>query len=219
MLWIAVGAIVLCALLVVAWLVPQDARQRPMNPQVVTQRIRPGLLRLIVAYGLFGFGYVVTATFLVAIVRASPQAHAMEPAVWLVVGLTAVPSVALWAKAGARFGVPQAFSLACLVEAVGVAASIFWPSATGALVASALLGGTFMGLTALGLAEARVLAPANPRPAFALMTAAFGFGQVVGPALAGVLSDRMGGFEVPSLLAAGALVAAAIVVRGVRPAG
>jgi hypothetical protein len=85
------------------------------------------------------------------------------------------------------------------------------------LVAAALLGGTFMGITALGLAEARLLAPANPRPAFALMTAAFGFGQVVAPALAGILSDRMGGFGFPSLLAAAALVAAAIVVRTVRP--
>jgi len=80
------------------------------------------------------------------------------------------------------------------------------------LVAAALLGGTFMGLTALGLAEARVLAAANPRPAFALMTAAFGVGQVAGPVLAGVLSDRTGGFGAASLLAAAALVAAAVVV-------
>jgi cyanate permease len=44
----------------------------------------------------------------------------------------------------------------------------------------------------------------------ALMTAVFGVGQIVGPALAGWLFDRTGSFTLPSLLAAGALVLAAL---------
>jgi predicted MFS family arabinose efflux permease len=217
-LWLAVGAVVLLAAGAVAWLVPVDTRRRLEAADHATRTPRRGLGPLIGAYGLFGFGYVVTATFLVAIVRASPRARGIEPLVWLVVGIAAVPSVALWTRVGARIGIRHAFSLACLVEAVGVAASVVWPTAAGALLAAALLGGTFMGLTALGLAEARLLAPVDPRPAFALMTAAFGLGQIIGPVLAGVLSDRIGGFALPSVLAAAALVAAAIVVRGVRPA-
>jgi MFS family permease len=47
----------------------------------------------------------------------------------------------------------------------------------------------------------------------AAMTGAFGVGQIVGPLLAGVLSDALGGFMVPSLAAAGALVAAAWLAR------
>jgi len=214
-LWFAVGAIMLCAAVFVGWLVPEDYGRRGRTGGVAASPRRHGLGRLIGAYGLFGFGYVVTATFLVAIVRGMPAARGIEPLVWLVVGITAAPSVALWSWAGARFGLRQAFGLASLVEAVGVAASVSWPSATGALIAAALLGGTFVGLTALGLAEARDLAPLDPRPAFALMTAAFGLGQVVGPLLAGFLADRTGGFAVPSLLAAAALVMASIVVQSV----
>jgi predicted MFS family arabinose efflux permease len=217
LLWIAVGAVSLVATAAVAWLLPPGHEPPPAPATVMASPSSSGLGRMIGAYGLFGFGYVVTATFLVAIVRGSPQASGIEPFVWLVVGIAAVPSVALWVRAGARFGIRNAFSLACLVEAAGVGASVCWSSAAGALVAAALLGGTFMGLTALGLAEARALAPSNPHRAFALMTASFGFGQIVGPALAGVLSDRIGGFAAPSLLAAGALVAAAIVARGARP--
>ena len=113
---------------------------------------------------------------------------------------------------------PRTFSIACVVEAIGVAASVLWPSVTGALLAAALLGGTFMGLTALGLSGARRLAPANPRPVLAVMTASFGFGQIVGPALAGLLWEHTGSFAVPSLLAAAALLIAAVVVSRVPAA-
>jgi MFS family permease len=68
-----------------------------------------------------------------------------------------------------------------------------------------------MGLTALGLAGARQLVPQNSRPVLAQMTAAFGLGQIIGPVLAGYLSDLTGGYALPSLLAAGALVTAAAI--------
>jgi predicted MFS family arabinose efflux permease len=220
LLWFAAGAIVLVATVVVGRLVPADNGRRPERVGVGEREGRRGLGRAVCAYCLFGVGYIVTATFLVAIVRASPEARGIEPLVWLVVGIAAVPSVAFWSTVADRFGVRRAFSVACLVEAIGVAASVGWPSAAGALIAAALLGGTFMGLTALGFAQARLIAPDDPRPVFALMTAGFGVGQVVGPSLAGYLSDRTGGFMVPSLLAAGALVVAAVIVLGGRaPAG
>ena len=47
----------------------------------------------------------------------------------------------------------------------------------------------------------------------AAMTGAFGVGQIVGPVLAGVVSDVTGGFAVPSMAAAGALVVAAWLAR------
>jgi predicted MFS family arabinose efflux permease len=215
MLWYAPGVLALGALAAVAWLIryePRHHHRAAGNHRIPGPR---GLTALIWGYGLFGFGYVVTATFLVAIVRASAQLRPAEPLVWLVVGLTAVPSVSIWAKASSRYGIPRTFSAACLMEAVGVAASVLWPSIPGVLLAASLLGGTFVGLTALGLARARQFAPANPRPVLARLTAAFGLGQIVGPSLAGYLFAVTGGFAAPSLLAAAALVAAAVIVRGI----
>jgi predicted MFS family arabinose efflux permease len=66
-----------------------------------------------------------------------------------------------------------------------------------------------MGLTALGFIAARILSAGNPHQAFGRMTASFGIGQMVGPTLAGFLSEQLGDFRVASLIAAGALVAAA----------
>jgi predicted MFS family arabinose efflux permease len=213
-MWQASGAVSLIGALAVALLVPAG-REPPAVPRPAQGAPRdPRLRRMTLAYGLFGFGYVITATFLVAIVRATPAIRGLEPVIWIVVGLAAAPSVALWSWLGQRIGIQTAFATAALAEAAGVLASVVWPSAAGICLAALLVGGTFMGLTALGLVRGRELAQEasngrDPRRVMAAMTGAFGVGQIIGPALAGVLSDALGGFAVPSTAAAGALVLAA----------
>jgi MFS family permease len=127
-----------------------------------------------------------------------------------VVGLTAAPSVALWTWVGEKIGIARAFALACGIEAVGVAASVLWLTPSGVLLAAALLGGTFMGITALGLVGARRLSRGDPRHTLAVMTAAFGLGQIVGPTFAGIVYDATGTLLAPSLTAAGALSVGAL---------
>jgi predicted MFS family arabinose efflux permease len=209
-LWLASGVVSLIAAIAVALLVNEGTMpESHASP-------RPGrtadlhLVRLVVAYGLFGFGYVITATFLVAIVRGSPAIRPLEPVIWVVFGLAAAPSVALWARIATRFGIPATFAAACVVEAVGVLASVAWPSEIGTFLAAILVGGTFMGLTALGLVRARTLAFGDPRRVLALMTGAFGLGQIIGPTFAGLVSDQLGSFTVPSMTAVVALLVAAL---------
>jgi predicted MFS family arabinose efflux permease len=208
-LWFAGGGLSLLATIVVAPLV----RHAQTLPKQVDRGPRPAmdhaLLRLIAAYGLFGFGYVITATFIVAIVRGTPNIRALEPMVWIIFGLAAVPSVALWTRIATYLGISATFAAACVVEACGVLASVLWPTVIGIFLATILVGGTFMGLTALGLIRARALAAGDPRRALALMTASFGLGQIIGPIFAGALSDRLGSFTVPSVVAAIALLLAA----------
>jgi MFS family permease len=66
----------------------------------------------------------------------------------------------------------------------------------------------------LGLIGARALSAGDSRRVLALMTASFGLGQMIGPGFAGALSDRLGGFIVPSAVAAFALLLAAALVVG-----
>jgi predicted MFS family arabinose efflux permease len=212
-LWLASGAISLLATVVVALIL----RERTCAPQQAEDKISSasarGLARLIIAYGLFGFGYVITATFLVAIVRGTPAVRPLEPVIWLLFGLAAAPSVALWMRVATRLGVPRTFALACVLEATGVAASVVWPSTAGVFLSAILVGGTFMGITALGLVQARALMPNGAHRVLAYMTAAFGVGQIIGPAFAGALSDRLESFTVPSVAAAIALLVAAALTR------
>lgn len=212
-LWFAGGAISLVATLAVAMLVADrpDAMRAP-GAETAGKGGR-ALLAMAGAYGLFGFGYVITATFIVAIVRGTPDIRPLEPMIWIVVGIAATPSVTLWSWLARRFSIPTGFAVAAVVEALGVVASVAWPSAIGIFVAAILLGGTFMGLVALGMMRARELTTGDPRRAIALLTGAFGVGQIIGPIFAGALYDYFGDLSVASYAAAAALLAAAVLAR------
>ncbi len=210
-MWVAGGSLALAALLGVAWLVREDAGAPAPGPK--ESREQPALLRaLIVSYGLFGFGYVITATFIVSMVRSLEALRDIEPYVWLVVGLAAAPSVWVWSRIARRTGLVVAYSWAFVVEAIGVALSVLWQTPAGLLLAALFLGGTIMAITALGLVAAGDLSRRDPRRTMAMMTAAFGLGQIVGPLFAGVVADRAGSLVMPSLLASLALLAGAVIV-------
>jgi hypothetical protein len=162
-----------------------------------------------VSYTLFGFGYVITATFIVVIVRESAVLRPLEPIVWTIVGLAGIPSVWAWTLLAGRIGLFGAYAVACVAEAIGVAASVVATSIPAVILAAILLGGTFMAITSLGLAGARRMASSDPVRVLALLTAGFGLGQIVGPSLAGFLRESTGSYLAPSLAAAAALVVAA----------
>jgi predicted MFS family arabinose efflux permease len=214
-MWFASGLASAIGLVLCAVFLPSESDRSLASAASGTATRDPRLWRMTVAYGLFGFGYVITATFLVAIVRT--EVPHLESSIWVMVGLGAAPSVWLWGLLGRRIGTAQAFAVAAIVEAIGVMASVASAGALSVSLGAVLLGGTFMGLTALGLTRARELATGDPRRAMAAMTGAFGAGQIVGPLVAGVLSDSLGGFIVPSALAAGALAGAAWLANSVAP--
>jgi len=205
--WIWAGLLSLLAFVVVALLVRQ-------GPVVTGEPVRepplpddPALKRIIFSYGLFGFGYIVTATFLIAIVRSGEGGRLFEAAVWLVCGLAIPPANFLWQRLSRKFGLANVVALGCLTEAAGVMASVAIGGYAGPLIAAVLLGGTFVSITALGLQMGRVLAGRSPRRALALMTAAFSVGQMVGPLVAGWLADATGTYFAGSAIAALCLVA------------
>jgi predicted MFS family arabinose efflux permease len=215
--WLWSAAISVCGLALVAWLAGGTAPAGGVAGREPALPKDRSLVKVIVAYGLFGFGYVVTATFLVAIVRQGGGGRVFEATVWMVTGLAGFPSVWLWQKISARIGLYAAYALGCLVEVVGVTASVAMGGAVGPLLAGVLLGGTFIAITALGLQTARQLVPQAPRRIFALMTASFGIGQIVGPIVAGLLAQASGNFFLASIVAAAVLLVSAGITWSAAP--
>ena len=177
---------------------------------------RRALAWLTLAYGLLGFGYVITATFLVVIVRGTPEWRPWEMAVWMCVGLAGAPSNFVWMKVAQRIDPYRAMIAAYLLEAIGVMAAVAGGSLPMVMLGAVLLGGTFMAITAVGLTTGRLLARGESGPTLGRMTAAFGLGQIVGPGLGGWLAERTGSFLAPSWLAAGVLVACALMIARAR---
>jgi len=168
--------------------------------------IRIAHILLFAAYFLEGIGYIVTGTFLVAIVDGTPGLRGIGADVWIVVGLAVIPSVVLWAALAGRVGYARALAGAFGLQAAGIALPI--AGGAGAAFASAVLfGGTFAGITALTLALAGQLAPGHSARLIGMLTAIFGVGQMIGPVLAGVIVSRAQDFT-PALAAASGLVLA-----------
>ncbi|MDA1089154.1 MAG: YbfB/YjiJ family MFS transporter [Proteobacteria bacterium] len=208
-LWLFSGAFSFLALVAVALLIPNEEEPPTQVQATKGTTLDRRLVFLVIAYGLFGFGYVITATFISTMVRSAPDIQFLERVIWLVVGVAGIPSVMFWNWVGQRWGLARGFAIACLVEAVGVAMSVVGTSASVIVASAVLLGGTFMGISALGLVHARRLSSGDVRRSLALMTAAFGLGQMIGPTFAGYAYGFDNSFLAPSLTAVAALVIAA----------
>ena len=215
--WLWSAAVSLAGLVLVALLAGSAAPANGVDGREPSLPRERSLIKMIIAYGLFGFGYVVTATFLVAIVRQGGGGRVFEAAVWLVTGLAGFPSTWFWQKFAGRIGLHAAYAVSCLVEVVGVTASVVVKGAAGPLLAGVLLGGTFIAITALGLQAGRRLAPQAPRRIFAMMTAAFGLGQIVGPIAAGLLAQASGNYVLASIMAALALLVSGVIAWSAAP--
>ena len=151
-------------------------------------RLGPGPAAALDMPRLFGLGYVVTATFLVAMVRASAAGRASN-ADLAVVGPGRFPSLLLWDRVAARLGRRPAYAAAPCSRP----SACCWPPGgrrTAGLVARGVLfGGTFMGLTALGFAVAREFGSGGARAPVRGHHGGFGLGQAIGPVVGGAVSD------------------------------
>ncbi len=199
--------------MVIAWFALASGPWRPSEGNQstggTTQQERSLLWPLIVGYGFFGFGYVVSATFIVAMAAYIPELK--DPKIiWLVVGAATVPSVYFWQWLAQRHGLMLVLLFSYLTLGAGTFLAGSADSLAALILAAILLGGTFGGITALGLSAGRVVAPHQTALAVSRMTIAFSLGQLLGPAVAGRLADSWGGFFWPSVLCSALLVASAL---------
>jgi len=157
---------------------------------------------LAAAYFCEGLGYIVSATFIVAMIARTPGLESFAPYSWVAVGLAAAPSTVVWQQVGRRIGVRYALMLAFAVQAAGILMSARAASIPAACLAAVSFGGTFLGIVTLTMTEGNRRAGHDGRRTAAILTVCFSAGQVIGPPLAGRIADLQGGFALPLALAA-----------------
>lgn len=172
--------------------------------------------RLVLAYGAYGFGYIIPATFLPVMAKQVVSDPAVFGWAWPVLGVAAVLStlgVALFSGGNGNTRANRVAWIAShLVMALGVAAPVFWAGIGGIVLAALCVGGTFVVITMVGLQEARALAGAQAPRLMAAMTAAFAAGQIAGPLCVSLIVSVGGGFAAALLIACGVLIAGALLL-------
>lgn len=143
---------------------------------------------LLASYGLEGLGYIVTGTFIVAIADHTPAFSGNATSVWVLVGLTAIPSCVMWAYFGNKYGLMRSLMILLIIQAVGIALPAISDSSISFYVSALLFGATFMGVTTLATAFARNKNPLGSARVIAIMTTIYALGQMIGPSIAGVLT-------------------------------
>ena len=220
--WIAFG--VLSALLTAAvWSTIRPEARPHAAPTAAAAGATPGLdapiTDITLAYGLAGFGYIITATFLPVIARkVLPTGSIWPDLFWPMFGA----GVALGAFLSTRISLARdnrsLLATAYAMQAIAVTVSIVWPTVAGLALSSTLLGLPFTAITLFAMREARRLWPHAAPRLMGLMTAAYGIGQIVGPPLANRLFAATGGFSASLAVAAVSLVVGVLIFIVVKRA-
>jgi MFS family permease len=211
-LWQQLGLLALVAAVFVAacWRSEVVDVARPTAPAGGDARGHRGL---ILCYGLFGFGYILPATYLPAMARALVDDPRLFGLAWPVFGAAAALSTLAAGPILARWSRPRVWALCHVLLAAGCVLPLASRSGMAIAFAALAVGGSFMVATMAGLQLARDRAAANPAPLLARLVAAFALGQIAGPLVALLLARLAGGGDglAPTLLLAAAALAASAV--------
>ena len=191
------------ALLGLVFFVPAWKWRPPVPPHVAsTHDAASGSLgskrwtwTMVTSYFAAGWGFVISATFTVAIVEREPALAGVGPLAWALVGLAAMPAVFIWDLVARRVGEKQALLLAFGLQTLSVMLPAMSGDLWAALAGAVGYGATFIGIVSLTLALAGRRAPSNPGKAMAKLTLSYGVAQIVAPVIAGHMAQTTGTFK------------------------
>jgi len=207
--WIGLG-ILSTLISVLVWIgVPEEDPPPKRSPARLEDSPASGngraLFWLVGAYACEGFGYIISGTFLVAIVERMGGMGGLGATSWVLVGLAAIPSSMVWGWISVRTGSIRTLIAAYVTQAVGVALPVFFPDPLGVFTGAILFGGTFIGIPTVALSAAREMEPGRHSRVIGKLTAVYAIGQMFGPAFAGIVAAKSG-YEIPLLSASGVLL-------------
>ncbi|OAN44738.1 MFS transporter [Paramagnetospirillum marisnigri] len=234
MSWMVIGGIVLVAAVIDAIALrnhPSELGLEPVGgvgvipgapacaaqPMVSRTRI---LAHLGALYAAFGFTYVIYATFIVTALvqeRGFPESTAGQ--FWSWIGLLSLASGPVFGGLSDRFGRGRGMMVVFSFQALSYL-MVALPLPEPFLYASTILFGLALWAipSIMAAAVGDYLGPDQAASAFGTITVAFALGQIVGPALAGLMADAWGSFSGSFAMAT---VVAALAVGGAAllPAG
>lgn len=178
-----------------------------------------GLGLFTLAYGLAGFGYIVSATFLPVIARQLlPGGSVWLDLFWPLFGLGVAAGALMTLRVPTHWDRRHLLAACYSLQATGILMGVWWPGLASLALGSLLLGLPFTALTLFAVQEARRVRPHAASAFIGLLTASFGLGQIAGPPMVAALlahsASAAGGFALALQVAAAGLVLGALIYAG-----
>jgi len=215
--WILLGIISLLFLPLGLW----AASQVRSPVQSKTSAIPLPLSQMIpelAGYAGFGLGYIVYLTFLSAWMTDHAASASFITLIWVILGLSICFSPIIWGPILTRYssGLPLTLILTCI--AIGSALPVLLNNTITLLISALVFGlSVFMAPGAVTSFTRQNLPPQSWARAMSLFTVVFAIAQTMGPYGAGLVGDIFNDIGVSLLVAAGLLLAGALIALQQKP--
>ncbi|EIT1269723.1 YbfB/YjiJ family MFS transporter [Staphylococcus pseudintermedius] len=210
-IWLGSAAFILTLIIIICLrenpTLPEPASHKAHGPENVIRYSKKFYIPFAIAYFCEGAGYIITGTFLVAIVKTMPTLSEYAALSWMFVGLGAIPATVLWSMIGQRIGICLSVILAFLLQIVAVLMPIFTVNAFAIALSSMIFGATFLGLTTLFMSKShQITFETKGNNLVAVMTLIYSVGQMIAPYISGILIERTHSYNDALIFAAAILV-------------
>lgn len=195
-LWIIYGVLGILFLIPAWFWLPKPAIE-PANKTTVSsvENVpRKWFWLMLSAYFCAGFGYVISATFIVDMLKQLPAFQEQSAFIWIIVGLAGIPATYLWDFISRKTGAVSALIIAYLLQIISVLIPAFSESQMLNLVGAILFGITFVGIVSLTLTLIGNKYPQNPVKAMSELTLTYGLAQIVAPIISGYMVKLTGNY-------------------------
>ena len=170
-------------------------------------------------YFLYGFSYVIYATFFAAyLVQEMKILPAEAGRLWALVGGLSIFCGVIWGGLSDKLGRAKGAALAYLVLGLSYALFALLPFSLGFYLSAVVFGLTAWSIPTIMAATAGDYVGPRLAPAgLGFVTLFFGIGQAFGPYLGGYLADATGSFKGPFLLACVVSLLGMVMSLGLKP--
>jgi MFS family permease len=221
--WIWMGAtgflmLVLCS--AAALKIVEPNLESPLGDRAPVVATPHGVMALragLIAYAMFGLGYIGYMTFVIAWMRDHGASTLEVIAVWCTFGIASLLGPWLWRRPLQHWIPGRMLAAALATLAVGALLPLLHAGIVSMLVSAVLFGASMWNIPG---SVTNLAKRALPKPAWgaavATFTIVFSAGQIVGPVATGWLADMFGSLRVGLVLSVGVLAAGALVALAQR---
>ena len=217
--WITWGVLAAISASLTVLLLTARVDESPAPAGAVKAHIRATpVLFYLLGYFLFGTGYIAYMTFMIAYVRNVGGGALAQSAFWTCIGVGALAHPWTWSGLLTKSRGGGGTALLTGISAIGAALPLLGTSPILFGVSALIFGNAFFAVVSSTTAFIRVNYPREAwAKAIAMMTVAFGVGQMVGPIAIGIITDKMGSLSYALNVSSAILALGAVACLCQRP--